>query len=69
MKSYLFLLVTRDGSDVFALREIPPQYRIGAASLAVGGKLSVPNGTLYSVDAARDIPVVDFAALCESEAL
>jgi len=67
MKSYLFLLLTRNGSDTFALREVPPQYRIAASGLRVGEKMAVPAGALMSLDAGRDIPAGDFAALCESQ--
>jgi hypothetical protein len=65
--SYLFILVRRDGSDVFSLRELPPAFRVSASKLPVGGTLAVPSGTLYSVDAGKDIPPGDFAALCEAE--
>lgn len=66
MTSYLFLLLTRDGSDTFALREVPPKYRIAASALRVGEKMAVPSGSLMSLDAGRDIPAGDFAALCEA---
>lgn len=68
MKSYLFLLLTRNGSDTFSLREVPPKYREAASVLPVGGKLTVPSGALMSLDAGRDIPAGDFAALCEAQA-
>ena len=67
MKSYLFLLLTRNGSDTFSLREVPPQYRIAASGLRVGEKMAVPSGALMSLDSGRDIPPGDFAALCEAE--
>jgi hypothetical protein len=67
MKSYLFLLLTRNGSDTFSLREVPPQYRIAASGLRVGEKMAVPAGALMSLDAGRDIPAGDVAALWEAE--
>lgn len=67
MRSYLFMLTTRGGNEVFALREIPPRFRVAAAGLPIGGKMDVPAGTLMSLDAGRDIPPMDFAALCEAE--
>ena len=65
MTSYLFLLTSRDGSEMFSLREIPPKYRQEAAKLAPGNSMNVPAGKLYSMDAGVEIPSGDKAALKE----